>query len=138
MAIWSLGLTSQRMPQSYCLNTCAKCDLEWKSKQVLKKWCQGRVAHELTRDWIDKLVFKSSKPHGTSTKVITSSLVDICKNSSKELWGNQLALNIWPKHEAPFQKLILKHFYAHLGNSKHQTKLKKSTYSTKIIIEGFF
>jgi len=46
VAIWSLGLTSQRMPQLFCLNAYAKYDLEWESKQVLEKWCQGRVAHE--------------------------------------------------------------------------------------------
>jgi len=34
------------MPQSYCLNAYAKCDLEWQSKQVLEKWHQGRVKHE--------------------------------------------------------------------------------------------
>ena len=47
---WPFGLTSQRMPQSCCLNAYAKRDPKWESKQVLEKWCQGRVAHELTRD----------------------------------------------------------------------------------------
>ena len=23
-----------------------KCDLEWESKEVLEKWCQGRATHE--------------------------------------------------------------------------------------------
>ena len=43
-------LTSQRMPQSCCLNTYAKCDLKFDLKQFLQKCFQGRVAHELTRD----------------------------------------------------------------------------------------
>ena len=46
MAIRLLGLTSQRMPQSYYLNAYAKFDFEWESKQILEKWCQGRVTHE--------------------------------------------------------------------------------------------
>jgi len=38
------------MPQSYCLNTYAKCDLEWESKKVQEKGSQGRVVHEFIRD----------------------------------------------------------------------------------------
>jgi len=40
----------RKMPQSYCLNAYAKCDLEWESKQVLEKRCQGRVPHERKYD----------------------------------------------------------------------------------------
>jgi len=34
------------MPQSYCLNVYAKCDLEQESKQVLEIWNLGRVTHK--------------------------------------------------------------------------------------------
>ena len=34
------------MPQSYCLNVHAKCDLEQKPKQVLETWNLGRATHE--------------------------------------------------------------------------------------------
>ena len=42
--------TNQRrkIPQLYCLNAYAKCGFEWESRQVLEKWCQGRVTHERT------------------------------------------------------------------------------------------
>ena len=108
-------------------------------KYICKMWSWMRIK-ESSRErisrkscsWIYKrldwwISLKSLEPHRISTKVITSSLVDMHQNSCKESWGNQLALNMWPKHEIHVWKLILKHFYAQLGKSKNQTKPKKST-----------
>ena len=45
---------------------------------------------------------------------------------------------MWSKHGSCFRELILKHLMHNLGESKDQTKPKKSTKSRKIIIGGFF
>ena len=109
-----------KLPQSYYLNAYAKCDLEWESKQVLKKWCQGRVTYErnMRQKWW--IAFKSSKSHGTSTKVKASSLVNLHQKSCKDSWGKSTRIQPVVKTWRSFQKLICKHVMHNSGESKDQ------------------